>query len=290
MSHKLHIRYALIFGSLASFCYAITNILGKYATEEASPFFLLFFRFFLGLLFLTPFLRKENGLFKIPHPWLMLGRGFLSVLVFALILISLKYIPVANVVTLTLVYPLVLPLIARYYFHRAIPHSIYLGITLGFIGIIVLLHPSIDSFKLIPSLLSSCAGILIAFIFIFIRRMGRSASNLKILFDLYLIAIIFSLVPMILTWNVPTWKCWLALIGMAISGNFYQISLNYALKKASSVVVAPMMFSSVIMSILADFIIWNHRPSSQMLAGTSLIFLGVVITSIINYRHAEHLT
>ncbi len=290
MSHTLHIRHASFFGLVAALCYAINNTLGKYVIEELSPYYLIFFRFFLGFLLLIPFFRKSDHLLEMKKPHLMIARGCLSFLVFSLVLFSLKSIPIANALTLSLVYPLFLPLIVRYFFKRKIPHTIYFGIGLGFIGIFILLDPSLEGFILFPSLLAFLAGLLIAVIFILIRKIGKTQSSTKIMFDFYLIGILLSVIPMAMNWTMPSLRAWMIILGMAISGNIYQVSLNYALKKASSVVVAPMMFSSVVLGMLSDFVLWSHAPSIQMIIGTTLIFVGVVVTSIINFRHAEHLT
>lgn len=290
MQEKHHIRYALLFGLIASIFYGLNSTLGKIAIDGAAPFYILFFRFLMGLLLLLPFIRKKDQVFSIPRPGLMICRGFISITSFGLILLALRQIPVANVITLTLIYPLILPLIVRSYFKTLVPHTIYIGIGIGFIGVLVLMDPSAKDFKLIPSLYALAAGLSIALVFLFIRRMGRSISSTKIMFDLYLIAIGVTLIPMLLTWKIPSTSCTLAILGMALTGNLYQISVNHALKKASSVVVAPMMFFSVIVGMLADYFIWGTHPSFMMILGSLLIFIGVVITCIINYRHAHHLS
>jgi drug/metabolite transporter (DMT)-like permease len=290
MQEKHHIRYALLFGLIASVCYALNSTLGKVATLDASPFYLLFFRFFMGLVLVLPFIRKSDKVFSIPSPGSMICFAFLSIISFTFVLLALRQIPVANVVTLTLIYPLILPLIVRGYFKTLVPHTIYIGIVIGFIGILVLMDPSAKDFKLVPSLFALGSGLSIALIFIFVRRMGKSISSNKIMFDLYLLSIAVTFIPMLLTWKIPSTHCILAIFGMAITGNLYQISVNLALKKASSVVVAPMMFFSVVVGMLADYFIWGTHPSLMMLLGSLLIFIGVVITCIINYRHAHHLS
>lgn len=289
MKEKKHIYLAVGYAFISAIMYALISAFGKYAMESTSASVVLFFRFFIGFLLIIPFLKGEPQLFTMVKPWQMLLRGCLSLSIFSCVLYALQHIPIANVIVLSISYPLFLPIISRYVFKRHISIYTMIGIGVGFAGIIFALNPTFHGFIHLPALAALLAGILTSISFILIRQLNKKASNAKMLFDFYVIAVVISFVFALIFWETPSLKGVLAMIGMGCAGNFYQSALNSALKQASTVVVAPVMFFSILMGIFIDWLVWHEKPQDSILIGSVLILLSFLITLYMNHKHAHHL-
>ncbi|MBI5274092.1 MAG: DMT family transporter [Chlamydiales bacterium] len=289
MEDKKHIYIAVGYGFIAAIMYAIIGALGKYAMEGTSASVVLFFRFFVGFILILPFLKGEPDLFKIVRPWLMILRGFISFSIFGCILYALQHIPIANVIILSTSYPLFLPIISKYIFKRHISVYMMIGIGIGFVGLIFSLNPSVYGFAHLPALFALLGGILTSISFILVRQLNKTATSAKIIFDFYVIAVILSTILAIIYWKTPPLKTFVALIAMGFVGNFYQSAFNYALKQASTVVVAPVMFISILFGIMLDWMIWHEKPQQSLLIGSLFILASLLLTLYMSHKHAQHL-
>lgn len=74
------------------------------------------------------------------------------------------------------------------------------------------------------------------------------------------------------------------LIAVGIFGAIYQIGLTFALAKAASRIIAPIMFTSIIFGAFADYFVWHHLPDMQKVIGMILVVVGGVLAIILGQR------
>lgn len=288
MRENKDIKIACFYSLLAAMSYATMNAFAKYAKAEVGYGFIIFFRFFIGMIFLLPLIRSKKQL-KISKPYLLLLRCFMAISIMFCLLYALSKIPVANVVVLSITYPLFLPIIAKFVFKRRISPWLYFSICIGFIGIIFVINPSYEHFIHSGSLLALFAGILMAISFIAIRFLVKGMDKTAIIFYYYLFGLVAGAIAMPFGKVGGNIYIWLTIFFMGLTGTLFQYALNAALQKAHSVIVSPIMFSSIFFGMLIDWLIWNQLPSWQMAIGSFLILIGIVATIIINSKNIKHL-
>ena len=190
------------------------------------------------------FLRREHNLkLKKKH----------SILTFFLLVISLKYIPLVNGMLLNNTHPIFVPLIMALIFKTKFSKYHSLGIAIGFLGIILILQPRIDSFFHLPSLIGLLSGLFCAVAIVVTRVLSKTESPTKIVFYFSLFSLIPSTLFVLDDLQELTLKAFLFCAPVGVFGALYQQTLSLALKSAQPSLVSPLLlflaYSSIIFSL-----------------------------------------
>lgn len=290
MNRKNKILLSVLFALIAALFFAIMNALIKICRTELSSEIILFYRFAIGLVLSFPsFFAFKNFSFKLNHYWLHFMRAITAFLAILCLVYAIKYIPLVNVVLLGITYPLFIPLLVFFFFRKRLSMKMILGIVLGFIGVVFVIQPDATSLIDNYSLIALLGGFLIALSMLCVRLLHRHATAEQISFSYLLQAALFGLILGLFHWEWPSRQLWPIVIAMSIAGTLYQYALIYALKFAHASLVSPIMYASILFSVLIELIFWKHIPNTAVWFGFGLIFLGTCITVWIQGQ-AEHLT
>lgn len=249
----------------------------------------IFFRYFLGLLFLIPLIHFSSPsvsfLQKIrtKRPALHLVRsftGFIAIFLFCYVLQDLS-LTIATLLFFTI--PLFMPFVAFVWKRKALPRLGWIGIIIGFLGILLVLQPSEESFN--PAII---LGLLAGFL----TTIGQFSSHLltttdssqKINFYYFLI---LSVLGGLLTLYAPA-KNWenltpdnlLVLLFLGLFGVSYLLFLTYALKHAHPSLITSFLYATILFSLLLDWLVWHHAVNGLALLGVFCVILGVVLKLI----------
>lgn len=285
MEHKKELLIGCIFAFFSAFGYALMNALAKYATLRAPDTQVIFLRFFFGFVIALPFFIREKNIFKTTKHSLMFARSIMSFAVFCCIVFALNYIPVANVVLLSVTYPLFIPIITRIFHKKKLKILTYVGIGIGFLGVALILHPSSVGFLVIPSLVALLAGALTAVSYFIISDLNKTETKLQILLFLYIYGMLFAIVPAIMYWQNPSWKVWIAVVVMGLMGNIFQYCLNSALSRLHTVIVAPIMFCAIFFGMIIDWMVWENAPTTLTFIGTAVVIIGLITTLFVSSKN-----
>jgi drug/metabolite transporter (DMT)-like permease len=153
------------------------------------------------------------------------------------------------------------------------------AILLGFIGVLVVLHPDSAMFQSKGMLIALAGALLTAGVSILIRQLGATEPPTTVVFWFSLT----SLVPLglLMPWfgsldHGPA--VWGLLLAMGIVGGLAQIFLTAALRYGPVAVVLPMDYSSLIWSTLLGWLLFQTLPTATTLIGAPIIIAsGLVI-------------
>lgn len=270
---------AIIFALATTISYSIMGALVKLVSKSTTPDVIVFFRFFVGMLFVIPMLSyrvKQNAFsFKTKRPWVHLVRGLAGFFTLVFMYAAFEYLPLVNVVLLNNTYPLFMPFIAWAWLGVRSPMKLYLFVLIGFVGVMLVLRPGHALFQW-PAVLALMSGICATVAIFSTRQLSKTENNLLIMFYYFLISIILSGSVVMLHWHGLSSYAWILLIAIGLVATVYQITLTRALRLAPARVVSPIMYISLIISGFLDWLIWNHIPDVLSIIGMIIVTVGAI--------------
>ena len=138
---------------VAGFLFGCMGVFVKLGAQYFSSVELVFYRSFIGLLVVYVILRQQRVAVSTKlwqgHLW----RGLSGSLALMLFFYCITVLPLATAVTLNYTSPLFLALLTTWVLKERLHIPLALTIALGFVGIVLLLHPTLEQDQLIPGLL-----------------------------------------------------------------------------------------------------------------------------------------
>ena len=220
-----NLRLGIIFGLSSALLFAVMSQLVKILGPDVPVSMLLFFRFLISLIALTPFLIRDKD-FKFnlipPYPKMYLIRILCPMVALGIIFYSINRFEIVNVLLLQNSAPLFVPILAWFISGANTPHRVKLGLLIGFVGVAIILNPTSDIFQDIYSMLPLFAGFLIALAIIYVRLIGKVNTPNQMFFYYFYITTIISGIIAVFEWKTPvTTEQWLLILGVGISADFF---------------------------------------------------------------------
>ncbi len=201
-----------------------------------------------------------------------------------LFITGLRYLPLADAITITFAGPLFVTALAAPILGEVIRWRRWLAVAVGFVGVIIIVRPS-GNIAQMAALLPLCASLTGAFRDILTRYMASRESSISVLFYTSLGVTVAGGATYIMGWqNMPiTDIAFLALSGMLMGSAHFLMIETYRFAEAAF--VAPFKYVSMIWAIILGFLVWGEYPDRWTLFGAA-----IVISSGIYIMHREKTT
>jgi len=230
----------------------------------------------------TFFLIPKNKLktfYKTNRPKEHLFRCLMGLIALVAIVIALRKLPLAVVVSLSFAAPLFITVLSIFLLSEKVGLFRWGAVLIGFIGVIVISEPGFDQmniYYLLP--LIFCIGM--AFVTITIRKLSTSEP-------IWLISIFFTITISIaglftisMGWKMPDLKDFILLALIGVTGGSANLFLTQSYKLSEVSLVAPLKYLSLVFAVIFGYLIWNEVPTFKTLIGASL----VIFASLIIFR------
>ncbi|MGH7889451.1 MAG: EamA family transporter, partial [Thermodesulfobacteriota bacterium] len=111
--HQQHLSLSIFYSVLAAFSFTLMSLVGKIIGDSASTDTILFARFVISLMLMTPWLIKHpKEAMHLTHPKKLILRSLFSLLAFACFFYALRFVSLSNALVLNNTFPLFVPLAA----------------------------------------------------------------------------------------------------------------------------------------------------------------------------------
>ncbi len=285
--HKQHMKVGVFFGILAALFFTLMSLMIKIIGDQVSTNMVVFFRFFISLILLLPFtIKHHKNLMKITNPLKLLLRSLFTLLSIASFYYVLKFVPLTEGLLLTNTFPLFIPLILLISHRIQTSKKIWIGVAIGFIGIVFVLKPSTGLFQPI-ALIGLAAGFFTALATITVRFLTKTNPILQILFYNFVVCSLISGFLSIFTWKAFSLNMLFLLLATGIFGAIYQFFITISIAKAPIRYTSSLQLLSIIFGVIADFFIWNEIPDNYGVIGISLVILGGILTIYFGQKELE---
>lgn len=249
----------------------------KYASSHLSLYVILFIQYSIGLVFAGSILMRRGVHGFGSQRWpLHLLRGVCGVVALFTYYLALTHIQLVEATLLRNATPLLVPIIIRIWLGIKIPGRRWVPLTIGFIGVIIILRPLPDAISWYH-LVALCSAALIGITMVSSRLLMYTESVTIILFYYHVLAVGITLPFAIKTWQPAPWSAWgvLGATGILLytAMNFYTLAFRYA--KPS--IISPISFFGVVFAGFWGWVFWNQIPMIWTYLGTFLVIVGAVL-------------
>jgi drug/metabolite transporter (DMT)-like permease len=260
--------------------FSVMDLLVKWSSDYPTGE-VLFFRGFFGLL-PTYFLIPKNKLkffYATERAKEHLSRCLMGLIALIAIVVALRELPLAVVVSLSYAAPLFITVLSIFLLSEKVGVFRWLAVLIGFIGVIIIAEPGfkgMNYFYFLP--LIFCIGM--AFVTITIRKLSTTEPIWLISIFFTITISIAGLVTIPMGWIMPNFQDFILLALIGVTGGSANLFLTQSYKLSEVSLVAPLKYLALIFAIIFGYLIWNEIPTVKTLIGASL----VVLASLIIFR------
>lgn len=263
---------------VAFFFMAIFGILTKLSLHDGSFIWTSFIAYMTGALLLTPYvITKGINFLKSEHYWLLLGRAIFGTFASFLYTISINFIPIVNSTLLFNTAPIFIPILSVLFLRAKVAKSIWLAVILGFIGIVIIIHPTAAIFTQTGNILGLLSGIFLAIAYLMMKILTNTDSGIRIIFYYLGIGALMQ-IPFLFFYGLPTEQSALyaTLSGVALLSA--QLCLVNAYRYAMASEIGIYQYASVVFVGLIEWMFWGSVPSIWDTLGIAFVaFAGMII-------------
>lgn len=260
-----------LFALAAFFFMAVFGILTKLSLESSSFIWTSFIAYLSGTLVLTPYIASQglNYLKSDQYPKL-LSRAFFGTMASFCYTMSLPYIPIVNSTLLFNTAPIFIPILSLFFLHAKITKSIWIAVALGFLGIILIIHPTSAIFTQTGNIVGLLSGIFLAIAYLTMKILTNTDPGARIIFYYLGIGAMIQ-APFLLWFEAPDafGLVYASLSGLALLSAQILLATAYRFAQASEVGIY--QYASVVFVGLFQWIFWKDIPSSGELLGALLV-------------------
>lgn len=206
----------------------------------------------------------------------LLGFGGLS-----FYYLSLAYLPLADATTIQNSTPLLTTLLAWWLLRERVgwPTALALACGLGGVGLVV--RPGGDALPAVGVAVALGAAACSAFAYVTVRQLARTEHPLIIVWYFPLIATPLVVPWAIATWQPPTARDWLLLLGIGLATQVGQVFLTMALAIERAGRVVSLGYLQVAFAMGWQWLVFAAPPTAMTLAGAALILVGISVTALV---------
>ncbi len=260
--------------------FSVMDVIVKW-TDEYPVGQVLFFRGFFGLipiLFLIPRDRYIN-FYKTSRPFLHFKRCLAGIIALISIIIALRNLPLATVVSITFAAPIFTTIFSIFLLNEKVGFYRWLAVLIGFVGILVISEPgfsSLNFYFIFPIIF--CLGL--SYVAIAIRKLSSTEPIWLIGFFFSISIMISSFFTFHQNWILPNAFDLFLLSMVGILGGVANLWLTQSYKLSEVSLVTPVKYLALVFAIIFGYLIWDEIPTLKTLLGAVL----VVASSTIIFR------
>ena len=271
--------------------FSIQDALIKFVFEDSALYELYFGRTLTAMILLSGYLifSKQKIVLKTYYPFLTVFRVICFFFGFSLFYISITFMTLAMANALFFSSPFFISILAMIFLKEQIGIRRWIAISVGFVGVYIVLNPDFENFNIMSLAPVGCA--LCYAISMTITKITSDKDNVYTqMIHLYIGAITISMLFFVFTgkgqfntFNDPTFQfifrewftnpthAWPIIIAMGVTATFSFYFVFSAYSIASPSAVSLFEYSLIIWSIITGYLLFNDIPTIRTFIGVLLI-------------------
>ena len=264
---------------VAGLLFGCMGVFVKLGAQHFSNVELVFYRSFIGLLFVYA-LSPRGASLASPlwkgHLW----RGISGSISLLLFFYCITVLPLAAAVTLNYTAPLFLTILTVVVLKDRFHPALTSAILIGFGGTALLLQPTLERDQLLPGLLGLLSGLFAGIAMLNVRQLGvKGEPEWRIVFYFSLIATLASGAIMLGgTMHMVGLRDLAILLALGASATLAQLAMTHAYSTGKTLVAGSLSYSTVIFASLFGMLLWEEDLPLAGWSGIALIIAGGVLS------------
>jgi len=277
---------------VAGLLFGCMSVFVKLGAQYFTHIELVFYRSFTSMLIVYASMRRNNIGIATQYPLTHFWRGMSGTIALLLFFYCITVLPLATAVTLNYTAPLFLTVFTMIVYKDKFHLPMTIAITLGFCGVVLLLHPTLEQEQLYPGLLGLISGFLAGIAYLNVKQLGILGEPApRIVFYFSLIATFGSGIWMLFdAVHVISLKNMVILLSLGLSATLAQIAMTHAHRVGHTMVVSNLSYSTIVFSSLFGMMIWHELLPLSSWLGMAFIIVGGVLSLRLIPKHEEEQT
>ncbi len=263
----------------AFFMFTVMNMFAKLLSVNHSVIEIAFYRNLIAcipfLILIFGFGRREILIIR-SKPSLVGIRAALGTVSLVTTFTAYSLMPMADTTALLFTASLFIPILGVIFLKESVGPYRWAAVALGFIGVIVMAHPSgeVNTLGIVVAL---TATLMHASLQIILRYLGRYESPETISFYFFVIGVFLTALALPFIAVRPTLAEVPLLIGVGLSGAGAQWLLSVAFRNAKAAIVTVFNYSGIVWATLFGWMIWGDWPLPTVMAGAAIVIASNIL-------------
>lgn len=207
---------------------------------------------------------------KIRRPGLLLLRSVANIGAAYLFFAGLRYLPLADAFAIAFAAPMFITALSVPVLGEHVGLRRWAAVTVGFLGVLVVVQPGTDSFQP-AALLPLGAAVSYATAMLIGRKLTRNLSTAAIMFWPSLAAVLAMAFFMPAQWQTPTLPDSGTFLFMGLIGTLGMSLITQGYRHAPAAVIAPFDYSVLLWGVIFGWIFWQDIPGPNVWIGATLL-------------------
>jgi len=269
---------------LSALLFGCMGVLVKIGAAHFSSGELVFYRSLFSFLFIGAMLARSGTGLATPHWRGHMWRGLSGTVAMMLFFYCISVLPLATAITLNYTSALFLAALTVIVAREKLHLPLGAVLALGFLGVVLLLRPTLAQAQLGIGLLGLLSGLLAGVAIFNVRQMGQQGeSALRIVFYFNLTAVAGSGAWMVGagtyagTLHAPAISDLPLLVAIGASATLAQLAMTHAYRIGHTLAISSLSYSTIAFATLFDWLFWQRAlPLAAWLGMLLIIASGVV--------------
>lgn len=266
---------------------AVNDVLMRFLGENLHSTEIIFFRFLFSMITIVPLMLSQGfTLFKTSRPMLHVLRALLGVGAFFACCYGVNVMPLNENTIIMSSQPLFFLPFAVLFLREKVDLSRWIATIIGFLGILVIVQPGTDTFKIV-ALFPIAAAIQFALLDVLAKKMVTTENTYNMLFYFAFGTTVLSFVPALYFWQTPSFYEIFLLVLLGIGANLIQVCLIRAFSATDASALTPFRYIDFVFAALFGFVLFMEIPTKWTLAGAVLIIAGTFFISYVESKRSK---
>ncbi|HVA14940.1 MAG TPA: DMT family transporter [Stellaceae bacterium] len=213
----------------------------------------------------------KPGLLQTAKLRLQITRSLLLVASTALNFLALRYMQLAEVLSIIFTFPFIVAMVSGPMLGEWIGWRRWLAIGFGFGGVLLIARPGTGSMQP-AALFSLAATICYGFYAVITRIVSRTDSNQTSLFYVNMIGALVMLPVLPFVWSAPADAVIAAMmLGTGVLGSLGHFCLISGHKLAPASVLSPFIYTQLVWVTILGYLVFGNLPTGWTLAGAAMV-------------------
>ena len=284
---------------LASFVFSLMGVGVKLASVNNSTSEIVMCRGAVGMTIIYSLVRLRGCSLHTDFPWHHAWRGLVGVTALWMWFYAIGQLPLATAMTLNYMAPIwiasIVFTLGWWHGQRRFEWGLAAAIITSFVGVALLLKPSIHADQWLGGLVALISGFLSALAYIQVKKLGQLGEpEYRVVFYFSVIGMLGGLVSGMLDSYLSTGEIHLLhslstrdfflLLAIGISATIAQIAMTRAYRLGAMLVTANLQYTGIIFSSLWGILIWGDKLDIYGWLGIATILVSGIVATFYNAR------
>jgi S-adenosylmethionine uptake transporter len=273
----------------AAFVFSIMGVCIKLASSTYSSAEIVMYRGGIGVLFMLAVIVYRNDSIRTRYLWQHLWRGILGVTAMWMWFFSISKLPLATGMTLNYTAPIWMAAIlfigGCISGKKRFEWGLVSAVTMSFVGVVLLLRPSIHAEQLHAGIVALASGFLSALAYLQVQKLGHLGEpESRVVFYLSVTGLLYGLMGTLCQgtiqagnhqiWHSHSAKGIALLLTIGVTATVAQFAMTRAYRLGKTLVTANLHYTGIIFSSVWGILIW-----SDILGWISWLGIGIILMS-----------